>query len=84
MNFFKPEDFDSWTSAHPQANITGLMAGIANAKLERESQILYSYFPDSGHFIPNWISDKSMFHKGIVTHKALLINIEPNEIEEIK
>lgn len=77
MKFFKPEDFDSWSSADPRINITGLMASIANAKLEREGKIV-----EGNESFGEWHLKSNSCHVGkIVTQKALLIGIEKIEPE---
>lgn len=70
--FFVPEDF-------PKEMMQGMYAiqvnaaHHANLKLEREGQVVYSYWRDTKG---PWSSD---FEIPPDTHKALLINIEPIE-----
>jgi hypothetical protein len=78
MKFFETKDFYGVHLDSTSDYFIPLSKAVemANAKLEREGKIVYSYHPNEGHFVPNWIADKSMFHKEKVTHKAFLINIE--------
>lgn len=70
MKFFKPEDFTSINHTEElstyQAN---WMAKQANAKLERESQVVYGNFDINNHNEITHIDLNPM-------HKALLLNIE--------
>lgn len=53
INFFKPDDFNSFISAYERE----LAAHSANAKLEKESKTIYStdgYYSDSEKFRNGW------------------------------
>jgi hypothetical protein len=69
MKFFKPEDFEAYYLMDPRANTTGALASMANAKLEKEAQVVYGNFGINGH---NEITHPDRNP----AHKALLLNIE--------
>lgn len=68
MKFFTAEDFFPYFSLHPNTNMTGAMAKLANAKLEKEARVVYR--PEDATEV--WIDNE----KDKPTHRALLINIE--------
>lgn len=72
MKFFKPEDFEdiSYKIATLQLAFAAEVAHIANTKLEREGKVVFC--GQNG-----WANDPK--HADKITHKALLIAIEPIE-----
>ena len=76
MSFFKAEDFifDNY-----EINLKKI-ADVANAKLEREGKVLYGTIPKiSNGRSPEFDGPFQITDNDHVTHKALLINIEPIE-----
>lgn len=85
--FFNYTDFIDQCNSADQADH---IANLANAKLEREAKIVYSYRPDLTWFTNQTIPNKECMYCGrteteccrfykidpVDTHKALLINIE--------
>lgn len=80
MEFFKREDFESYGAGDPRADVFGVMAGLANDKLEREGKVVYGGMNTTSdgktNSEPFFIMRIDKYYR---THKALLINIEPIE-----
>lgn len=70
MKFFKPEDFEL-VYAHPAADIKGLMADLANDKLERDGVRVYGNI--ARYDYPTSFSKSQLDNN---THTGLLVNIE--------
>ena len=76
MKFFKPEDFDD--DAGGYGPYCERLAALANAKLEREGKVVYSYEPQIGDNFPLWCGQPGLGD----CFKGLLVNIE--RIEEVE
>jgi hypothetical protein len=75
MKFFKPDDFNTTGSTlYADMKYASESANLANAKLEKEGQVVYGSNPN------NTVWDR-FNNKFDSTHKALLINIEKIESE---
>lgn len=72
MGFFKPEDFED--SQGYKSYSSQVMAALANAKLEREGDLIWTDTMGKDHL---WWTNPE--NKTVKNYKALLINIEPIE-----
>lgn len=79
MNFFKPEDFDSFIKgSYPKGmDERDAIAHFANEKLQREGKVMHGWplYATEQHSPMIWCDDLNIVTDK-PTHRALLINVE--------
>lgn len=81
---FKPEDFASFTGYPGLENLSNVISNMAeiifNEWIRDNGKIVYSHVPRKFEgFVETWVGDKAWVYQKIVTHQAILVNIEPIE-----